>query len=194
MTYPLHVQLYLLLFLIIDLLSCDMYTLLLFLFPVTLSLVPYYSHIFCLHCLYAAQTQHSSMFILHMPTCMFIYITIMFPAITSPLDNIIYYIDLMITGQVVMVPKDDMFIYFYCFLYAYDILIIWYTPSCIYSSIMLIVLQYILLPPSFYHSLGRFLTTLGLHAQIGDPSYHSFRECLGVTQEIPPLAYSKVSQ
>jgi len=24
-------------------------------------------------------------------------------------------------------------------------------------------------PPSFYHSLGRFLTTLGLRAQIGDP-------------------------
>jgi len=29
--------------------------------------------------------------------------------------------------------------------------------------------MYVLLPPSFYHSLGRFLTTLGLRAQIGDP-------------------------
>ena len=29
--------------------------------------------------------------------------------------------------------------------------------------------MYILLPPSFYHSLGRFLTTLGLRAQIENP-------------------------
>ena len=28
--------------------------------------------------------------------------------------------------------------------------------------------MYVLLLPSFYHSLGRFLTTLGLRAQIGD--------------------------
>ena len=33
------------------------------------------------------------MFILHMPTCMFIYITTIFISITSPLDNIIYYIN-----------------------------------------------------------------------------------------------------
>ena len=35
--------------------------------------------------------------------------------------------------------------------------------------IVLVLLLYLLLPPSFYHSLGRFLTTLGLRAQIGDP-------------------------
>ena len=38
-----------------------------------------------------------------------------------------------------------------------------------YLSIVLVLLSYLLLPPSFYHSLGRFLTTLGLRAQIGDP-------------------------
>ena len=62
-------------------------------------------------------------------------------------------------------------------------------PHVLYI-IVLVLLLYILLPPSFYHSLGRFLTTLGLHAQIGDPSYHSFRECLGVTWEIPHQDYS----
>ena len=41
-------------------------------------------------------------------------------------------------------------------------------PHVLYIIIVLVVLLYILLPPSFYHSLGRFLTTLGLRAQIGD--------------------------
>ena len=46
----------------------------------------------------------------------------------------------------------------------------------LYISIVLVLLLYILLPPSFYHSLGRFLTTLGLRAQVGDPSYRSALE------------------
>jgi len=41
-------------------------------------------------------------------------------------------------------------------------------PHVLYIIIVLVVLLYILLSPSFYHSLGRFLTTLGLRAQIGD--------------------------
>ena len=38
--------------------------------------------------------------------------------------------------------------------------------------------MYILLPPSFYHSLGRFLTTLGLRVQIGDPRTVVFESTL----------------
>ena len=67
-----------------------------------------------------------------------------------------------------MVSKDDMFIYFYCFLYAYNII----SPvphHVLYISIVLVLLCILLPPPSFYHSLGRFLTTLGLRAQIGEP-------------------------
>ena len=67
-----------------------------------------------------------------------------------------------------MVLKDDMFIYLYCFIYAYYMV----SPlqyHVLYIRIMLVLLSYLLLPPSFYHSLGRFLTTLGLRAQIGEP-------------------------
>ena len=46
----------------------------------------------------------------------------------------------------------------------------------LYIIIVLVLLLYILLPPSFYHSLGRFLTTLGLRAQIGDPRTESALE------------------
>ena len=45
----------------------------------------------------------------------------------------------------------------------------------LYIIIMLVLLLYLLLPPSFYHSLGHFLTTLGLRAQVGDPSYRIVR-------------------
>ena len=80
---------YLLLFLIIDLLSCFMYTLLLYLVHVTLSVVAYDSCT-CIRCIaymlssvYLADiitvhTQHRIMVILHMPMCMF-------TSITSPL-------------------------------------------------------------------------------------------------------------
>jgi len=54
-------------------------------------------------------------------------------------------------------------------------------PHVLYIIIVPVLLLYLLLPPSFYHSLGRFLTTLGLCAQVGDLSYRSIRECLGVT-------------
>jgi len=67
-----------------------------------------------------------------------------------------------------MVLKENMFIYFYCFVYAYYMVPL-LSHLVLYISIMFVVLLYILLPPSFYHSLGRFLTTLGLRAQIGDP-------------------------
>ena len=63
--------------------------------------------------------------------------------------------------------KDNMSIYFYCFLSTYYIISL-VQPHVLYISIVLVLLLYILLPPSFYHSLGRFLTTLGLRAQIGD--------------------------
>ena len=43
------------------------------------------------------------------------------------------------------------------------------TTSCIIYEYHACTTMYLLLPPSFYHSLGRFLTTLGLRAQIGDP-------------------------
>ena len=75
-----------------------------------------------------------------------------------------------------MVIKDDMFLYLHCF-HVYLVLLFIYSyymislvqPHVLYISIVLVLLLYILLPPSFYHSLGRFLTTLGLRAQIGDP-------------------------
>jgi len=38
-----------------------------------------------------------------------------------------------------MVPKDDMFIYFYCFLYAYDIISL-VPHHVVYISIMLVLL------------------------------------------------------
>ena len=41
--------------------------------------------------------------------------------------------------------------------------------SCLYYYVCITV-------PSFYHSLGRFLTTLGLRAQIGDPRTESALE------------------
>jgi len=39
----------------------------------------------------------------------------------------------------------------------------------------MIIIYYsiLLLFPSFYHSLGYFLTTLGMHAHVEDPRYHS---------------------
>jgi len=72
-----------------------------------------------------------------------------------------------------------MFIYFCYLLYAYYMVSL-LQHQVIYIIIMLVVLLYILLPPSFYHSLGRFLTTLGLCTQVRDPSYLSISECLGV--------------
>ena len=81
----------------------------------------------------------------------------------------------MITGSV-MVLKDDLFIYFYCLHdYIFLLLLIYFDmvslvqQHVLYISIMLVILLYLLLPPSFYHSLGRFLTTLGLRAQIENP-------------------------
>ena len=59
-------------------------------------------------------------------------------------------------------------LYFYCLLYPYYMVSL-VPHHVLYISIVLVLLLYILLPPSFYHSLGRFLTTLGLRAQIGDP-------------------------
>ena len=99
-----------------------------------------------------------------------------------------------------MVVKVDLFISLHCF-HVYLFLLFIYPyymvslvqPHVLYIIIVLVVLLYILLPPSFYHSLGRFLTTLGLYAQIGDPSYRSFRECLGVTWEIPPVSYTHLT-
>ena len=64
-------------------------------------------------------------------------------------------------------------LYFYRLLYAYYMVSL-LQNHVLYIIIVLVVLLYILLPtPSFYHSLGRFLTTLGLRAQVGDPSYRS---------------------
>jgi len=60
-----------------------------------------------------------------------------------------------------------MFIYFYCLWYPYYMVSL-VQHYVLYLIIMFVLLLYILLPPSFYHSLGRFLTTLGLRAQIGD--------------------------
>jgi len=73
-----------------------------------------------------------------------------------------------------MVIKDDMFIYFYCLLYPYYMVSL-VQHYVLYIIIVLVLLVYTLLPPSFYHSLGSFLTTLGLRAQIGDPSYRILR-------------------
>ena len=65
-----------------------------------------------------------------------------------------------------MVVKEDMFLYFYCFIYAYYMVSL-LQHHILYIHIMLVLLLYLLLPPLFYHSLGRFLTTLGLRAQVG---------------------------
>ena len=79
-----------------------------------------------------------------------------------------------------MVLKDDMSVYFYC-LHVYIFLLLMICllygihHHVLYIIIVLVLLLYLLLPPSFYHSLGRFLTTLGLCAQIGDPSYSTIR-------------------
>ena len=88
-----------------------------------------------------------------------------------------------------MVLKDNMFIYFYRFVYAYYMVSL-LSHLVLSIFIVLVLLLYLLLPPSFYHSLGRFLTTLGLRAQVGDPSYRRIRECLGVTSEISHRDYS----
>ena len=73
-----------------------------------------------------------------------------------------------------MVITDDMFISFYCLLYPYYMVSL--VPHYVlYIIIVLVLLLYKLLSPSFYHSLGRFLTTLGLRAQVGDPSYRIIR-------------------
>ena len=71
-----------------------------------------------------------------------------------------------------MVLKANMSISFYCFLYTYYMVSL-VQHHVLYICIVLALLLYTLLPPpSFYHSLGRFLATLGLRAQVGDPSYH----------------------
>jgi len=44
-----------------------------------------------------------------------------------------------------------------------------------------VLLYYILLLSLFYRSLGRFLTTQGLRAQVGDPIYHTVRYFIGFT-------------
>ena len=67
-----------------------------------------------------------------------------------------------------------MFIYFYCLVDAYYLASL-LQPHGLYIIIVLVLLLYLLLTPSFYHSLGRFLTTLGLRAQVGDPSYRIVR-------------------
>ena len=100
--------------------------------------------------------------------------------------------DPIITGQAVIVLKYDMFIFCYCLLYTYYMVSLG-QHHVLYICIVLVLLQYILLPPSFYHSLGRFLTTLGLRAQVGDPRYRLIRQCLGVIQEIPHRDYAQVS-
>jgi len=51
----------------------------------------------------------------------------------------------------------------------------------LYIIIVHVLLYYILLLPSFYHSLGRFLTTLSLRAQVGDPSHRIVRYFIGFT-------------
>ena len=79
-----------------------------------------------------------------------------------------------------MVLKDDLFIYFYCLLYAYYMVSL-IQHHVLYIIIVFVLLLYILPPPSFYHSLGRFLTTLGLRAQVGDPSYLLVSYCIGFT-------------
>ena len=53
--------------------------------------------------------------------------------------------------------------------------------NILYNIVIVLLLQYILLLPSFYHLLGRFLVTLGLHAQVGDPSYRTVRYVIGFT-------------
>ena len=81
-----------------------------------------------------------------------------------------------------MVLKDNMLIsfmldssaatYMLIICLGYGITI---TTACIiYYYCTCITIMHIM-PPSFYHSLGRFLTTLGLHAQVGDPSYRIIR-------------------
>ena len=50
----------------------------------------------------------------------------------------------------------------------------------LYIIIMPVLLYYILLLPLFYHSLGRILTTLGLRAQVGDPSFRIIRYVIGL--------------
>ena len=64
-----------------------------------------------------------------------------------------------------IVLKDNMFIYFYCFVYAYHMVSL-VQQHVLYIHILLVLLSYVLLSPSFYHSLGHFLTTLGLRARL----------------------------
>ena len=108
------------------------------------------------------------------------------PSMYNRHHQITLYEDPMITGQVVMVLKVDLFIYLHCFHVYFFLLFIYpyYMVALVQPHVLvLVLLLYILLPPSFYHSLGRFLTTLGLHAQIGDPSDRVSRQRLGFTQE-----------
>ena len=110
-----------------------------------------------------------------------------FISITSPLDNIIYDIT---WKRLETWPDDNMLIgdgikIWHCYDIVIFLLIIKFllygitiTESCIIYYYRACIQ---LLPPSFYHSLGRFLMTLGLHAQVGAPSYRIIRECLGVT-------------
>ena len=142
MTCLTHVQLYLLLFLIMYLLSCYMYTLILYLFSVTLSALLHYRVRVTLYVVayYACSALHIFYCCRHMPICMFTSITSSLPC--SCLSRHHYYVyvyhvttiqsyllcyntgydyrlDPMMTSQAVMILKEDMLLYFYCFIYAY---------------------------------------------------------------------------
>jgi len=87
-----------------------------------------------------------------------------------------------------MVLKDDMFIYLYCFLYAYDIISL--VPHYVsYISIVLVLLLYII--ASFILSLTRSLSDdPGFACPDWRSAYRSIREDHGVTSELPHRDYS----
>ena len=180
------VQLYLLLYLIIYPLSCYLYMLLLYLFHAILSVVAYYVCI-CILCIayslisiYLADiipvyAQHRIMVILHMPICMCTSIT---PPLTCSFlshhhqttlfiisTGYDYRHDPMITGQVVMVLKEDMFLYFYCLLYGITITKSYLLLSCLYYY-------------STYYCLLHFTTHQSLS---DDPEF----ACPGWRSELP---------
>jgi len=90
----------------------------------------YIYSVFCISCRHHyCYAQHRIVVVLHMPTCMF-------TSITSPLDD--YRHDPMITG-LVMVLKDDMYIYFYCLhVYLFLLLMIFF----LYGIMLTISLLY----------------------------------------------------
>ena len=87
-----------------------------------------------------------------------------------------------------MVLKYNIFI----FLLLIKCLLYGITDTDVLQIIMVpVLLQYILLLPSFYRSLGRFLTTLSLRAQVGDLRYRSIRYFTGYTQRTRHLYDSR---